>query len=89
MWLYFGALSFPLFAQNASTIETREPEAATGVVHKQLVAGDKYMVHAQEGIGAFIEKRHPEWKWVLCLLKGGSGKPSVKNKQLYDIKTLA
>ena len=44
--LTLSALSFPLFAQNASTIETREPEAATGVVHKQLVAGDKYMVAA-------------------------------------------
>ncbi|MGE6460211.1 gamma-glutamyltransferase [Pseudoalteromonas tetraodonis] len=44
--LSLSALSFPLFAQQASQIETREPEAATGVVQKQLVPGDKYMVAA-------------------------------------------
>ena len=44
--LSLSALSLPLFAQQASTIETREPEAATGVVQKHLVAGDKYMVAA-------------------------------------------
>lgn len=40
------ATSFPLFAQPLTQIETREPEAATGLVHKQAVSGNNYMVVA-------------------------------------------
>jgi gamma-glutamyltranspeptidase/glutathione hydrolase len=40
------AVSLPSFAQQATQIETREPEAATGLIHKKVVQGDKYMVAA-------------------------------------------
>jgi len=40
------AVSLPSFAQQATQIETREPEAATGLIHKEVVQGNKYMVAA-------------------------------------------
>ncbi|HDZ31519.1 MAG TPA: gamma-glutamyltransferase, partial [Pseudoalteromonas sp.] len=40
------AVSLPSFAQQATQIETREPEAATGLIHKKVVQGNKYMVAA-------------------------------------------
>lgn len=40
------AVSLPSLAQQTTQIETREPEAATGLIHKKVVQGDKYMVAA-------------------------------------------
>lgn len=40
------AVSLPSLAQQFTQIETREPEAATGITHKQVVTGNKYMVAA-------------------------------------------
>ncbi|MDP5134620.1 gamma-glutamyltransferase [Rheinheimera baltica] len=73
--LFWACLSSPLLAYSATVQqETREPEAATGIYHQQLVKGKQYMVAAAHPLATEAGRA--------ILAKGGSAVDAAIATQL-------